>query len=158
MIYKETHALSEFEKEAVRLLWNNEYPKIIQQKSKAEFDEYLSQLKNKKHILILKENEVLGWYCDFIRNNELWFAMIIDAKMQGFGEGRKLIQKAKKRNKELNGWVVIENSYLKQNKKEYKSPIEFYKKLGFKIFLNKKLESNEMNAIKIQWKSEDQCH
>lgn len=158
MIYKETDVLSESEKEAIRILWNNEYPQVIQHKNKEHFEEYLSQLKNTKHTLVIKNNEVLGWYCDFIRKNELWFAMIIDAKLQCLGEGRKLIQRAKSRNKELNGWVVIESNYLKQNKEEYKSPIKFYKKLGFTLFFNEKLESNKMNAIKIQWKSEDKCH
>ena len=92
MIYKETDVLSESEKEAIRILWNSEYPHVIQHKNKEHFEEYLSQLKNKKHTLIIKNNEVLGWYCDFIRKNELWFAMIIDAKLQGFGEGRQSIR------------------------------------------------------------------
>ena len=154
MEFKETNQLDSFYKEQVRLLWNQEYPFIICQKSTEDFEKYLSSLKDKNHILILKENKLLGWYCDFRREGERWFAMILDKKIQGIGIGKKIIEKVKRKHKELNGWVIVEENYLKENNEVYKSPFGFYKKLGFVIFEDKKLDSSILKAVKIQLKSE----
>ncbi|MFT7900822.1 GNAT family N-acetyltransferase [Tenacibaculum ascidiaceicola] len=153
MEFKEVSKLSPLYKEQVRLLWNREYPHVIEQKSIEDFNQYLESLKNKNHLLVIENNRVLGWCCDFIREDECWFAMILDKEIQGKRIGRRLIEKLKKRHKKLNGWVVIGESYLKENKETYKSPIGFYKKLGFTVFEKEKLDSSILNAVKIQLKS-----
>ena len=153
MEFKEVNKLSPLFKEQVRLLWNREYPYVIAQKSNKDFNEYLESLKNKNHLLVLEKNRVLGWCCDFIREGECWFAMILDTEIQGKGIGKRLIEKLKKRHNKLNGWVVIEESYVKENEQPYKPPIGFYKKLGFTVFEKEKLDSSILNAVKIQLKS-----
>ncbi|XRE42856.1 hypothetical protein ACIVBQ_001060 [Tenacibaculum discolor] len=153
MEFKVTNKLSTFYKEQVRLLWNREYPYVIKQKSIEDFNQYLGSLKNKNHLLVIENSRVLGWCCDFIREGECWFAMILDTEIQGKGIGRNLIQKLKKRHNKLNGWVVIGENYLKENNQTYKSPIGFYKKLGFTVFEKEKLNSSILNAVKIQLKS-----
>ncbi|WGH74169.1 GNAT family N-acetyltransferase [Tenacibaculum tangerinum] len=153
MKFKETKQLNSSYKEQIRLLWNREYPSIIRHKKAKDFEEYLSKLKDKNHLLILEEENVLGWYCDFIRQEERWFVMILGTKIQGKGIGKKIIESIKNRYKELNGWVVVDESYLKDNNEIYKSPIDFYKKQGFTIFENEKLDSSIINVVKIQLKS-----
>lgn len=151
MIFLDIHSLNTIQKKALRILWNNEYPEIIKHDTLKDFEEYIDSLKNINHTIIIKNDLIIGWYADFIRNDERWFLMILDIKFQGKGIGREVLEKAKKKYSLLNGWVVISNTYLKTNNQLYQSPIKFYKKLGFTIFENITLNSASIKAIKIQF-------
>ncbi len=84
MIIKEYNILSHNQKEQVIKLWNSEYPEKLQLKDINAFDNYLSNLEDINHSLIINEyDEILGWFVDFIRDSERWFAMIINDSTQG---------------------------------------------------------------------------
>ncbi len=151
MIFLDIHFLNTTQKKALRILWNNEYPEIIKHDTLKDFEGYINSLKNVNHTIVTKNNLIIGWYADFIRNDERWFLMILDTKFQGKGIGREVLEKAKKKYSLLNGWVVISNTYLKTNNQPYQSPIKFYKKLGFTIIENITLNSTSIKAIKIQF-------
>ena len=87
-------------------------------------ENYISQLKYTP----LQEEKIKGWYFDFNRDSEKWFAMILDASIQGQGFGRQILNQAKEKESELNGWVIDHNNDLKANGEYYKSPIGFYLK------------------------------
>lgn len=153
MIITKTKSLSKKRKHEIIALWNEEYPKKLMLSALVEFEEYLEALEDKHYIILSDENGKLrGWLVYFIRDNERWFAMILDSSVQGKGLGSKILTVAKKHNPELNGWVIDNDTEPKQNVENYKSPIGFYRKNGFEILLNSKLEKKGINGVKVKWK------
>ncbi len=146
--------LTNEQREIICKLWNNEYPKKLAHENIMRFDEYLNSLTDTEHYLLFDESGKLnGWGIKFIRDNETWFAIIIDSKVHGKGLGTLLLDKLKKANKELNGWVIDHEKDVKQNGEQYRSPIEFYKKNEFIILEDSRIENEKIAAIKIHWKS-----
>ena len=92
--------LSSIHKEEILKLWNNEYPSKLNYQSLTDFEVYLKNLKQKSHILMVDERKnIRGWYFDFIRDQEKWFAIILDSKLQNKGFGTIIINLAKKKKK-----------------------------------------------------------
>ena len=148
-----TNKLSENWKLQILQLWNNEYPEKLNYKSVGAFEAYLENLVAPFHILLVDTDKNLkGWYFDFIREDEKWFAIIIDSSLQGDGYGTRLLNLAKEKEPVLNGWVIDRNEGVKYNGKPYRSPLEFYLKNGFQTIPEIRLELATLSAVKIQWK------
>lgn len=133
-------------------LWNTQYPEKLAYASIDDFDEYLTGLSNLSHVLVLDEDQkVRGWYFSFVRDGEKWFAIILDSTLQGKGFGTKLLNRAKEKEAELNGWVIDSSDNRKQNGGFYKSPLGFYLKNGFKEMREERLELEKISAVRIYW-------
>ena len=129
-----TNSLNKKQKREIILLWNNEYPANLRHQNLESFEKYLSPLESQEHIIIVDNSKTIkGWYLDFERKNEKWFAMVLDSKLKRKGLGTQLLNKGKEKNSELNGWVIDHNKELKQNKEYYISAIEFYLKNDFRV-------------------------
>ena len=153
MKFKTCSFLSEAEKLEILELWNSEYPEKLAYKSKNEFDAYLQNLTEQSHILLIDaDKKIKGWYFDFKRANEKWFAIILNSSMQGRGFGTKILKLAKQKEKELNGWVIDHHTDKKKNGTFYSSPLNFYLKNGFEKLSEDRLEHNKISAVKIRWK------
>ncbi|WP_223551313.1 MULTISPECIES: GNAT family N-acetyltransferase [Aestuariivivens] len=136
----------------IRMLWNNEYPTGLNHKTLKGFEDYLTKLSGQSHILVINENkEIIGWYFDFIRNREKWFVILLDSKHQGKGLGTKILSMVKKKEIELNGWVIDHNDDRKKNGEVYKSPLKFYLKNGFERLADDRLILDNISAVKIRW-------
>lgn len=148
-----TNSLDSNQKKVIYELWNAEYPKNLTHKNLSDFENYLNALTNQHHKLSIDENGAIkGWYFDFDRNHEKWFAMILAAEFHGKGFGTMLLNEAKKRESALNGWVIDKTDYLKPNGDYYKSPIPFYLKNGFQLVPEIRLELEHLSAVKMIWK------
>jgi hypothetical protein len=146
--------LSIKEKEMLRMLWNDEYPARLNYKNSEDFDFYLNELSNTKHYLLLDDSdEINGWAFTFLRDNEDWFAIILNSQIQRKGNGTLLIEELKKKNYSLNGWAVDHDNDIKKNGKEYKSPLLFYTKNDFIVYENTRIENEKISAVKISWKN-----
>ena len=155
MEFIKCYSLSTSEKQEILVLWNNEYPEKLSYNSLEEFDTYLKKLSEQSHILLKDKDKIIrGWYFDFMRDNEKWFAIILDSKVHGKGIGTKMLALAKQKEKELNGWVIDHNGAKKQNGTPYSSPLNFYLKNGFKKLDNERLELEKISAVKIKWKKQ----
>jgi GNAT superfamily N-acetyltransferase len=145
--------LTESEKETIRRLWNAEYPENLRYASAAEFDEFLNKQTKRRHFLLFDENGNLkGWLMTFTRDSERWFSVIIDTGEQKKGYGTALLNEVKRHEGDINGWVVGHDDYLKANGEKYRSPLEFYRKNGFAVLDDIKLEKKDFDAVKINWK------
>jgi GNAT superfamily N-acetyltransferase len=134
-------------------LWNNEYPKKLSYEKVSDFESYLENLTETKHYLLVNKNKnINGWAFTFLRENQIWFAIIIKSEVHGKGFGTLLLNELKNVEKELNGWVIDHENDIKLNGEKYKSPIEFYKKNGFKILSENRIENEKISATKIKWK------
>ena len=148
-----TNSLDNSQTKVIFELWNAEYPKNLTHKTLSDFENYLNTLTNQHHMLLTDENgTVKGWYFDFDRYEEKWFAMILAHKIHGKGFGTLLLNEAKKRKSILNGWVIDKTDYLKQDGNCYKSPVPFYLKNGFQLLPEIRLELEHLSAVKITWK------
>ncbi|MFQ6603840.1 hypothetical protein [Flavobacterium sp. C3NV] len=149
----ERESLSVEEKEILRELWNNEYPARLKCKTVADFELYLNGLLETKHYLLFDDSDKInGWAFTFLRENENWFAVILDHEIQGRGNGSLLINEIKKNNTSLNGWVIDQENEIKHNATFYKSPMQFYIKNDFIICSEIRIENEKLSAVKINWK------
>lgn len=149
----EKEVLSLQDKEVLLQLWNNEYPKQLNYQTMDEFDLYLDGLSEKNHYLLIDDKDkIKGWAFTFLRNDEDWFAIILNQDVQGTGKRSLLINELKKKKDSLNGWVIDHENDVKQNKEKYKSPLLFYIKNGFVICTETRIENEKMSAVKINWK------
>jgi len=144
--------LSDLEKELVFQLWNEEYPAKICFQSISEFEAYLDNLSEVTHYLLHDELEAIqGWAITFIRENEKWFAIIINSKIQNKGFGTELLSYLKSIEPQLSGWVVDHNNDSKLDGTTYASPLRFYSKNGFSVCHKIKINTEKIVAVKIVW-------
>lgn len=152
MQFIEKTELSITDKKEILNLWNNECPAKLNYDSLSEFENYLENLGEQYHILVKSENQsIKGWYFDFIRDKERWFAIILDSKYHEKGLGTKILNLAKRKESELNGWVIDHNNGKKKNGEVYISPLNFYLKNGFEKLPENRLEVDKISAVRIKW-------
>ncbi|WP_224484713.1 N-acetyltransferase [Robertkochia aurantiaca] len=148
-----TKKLTSLQKYEVLNLWNNEYPEKLFHGSISDFETWLESLENPSYILLIDNNRsIKGWYVDFDRDNEKWFVIILDSKIQGKGLGRIILNLAKENKPVLNGWVIDHDKDRKKNGAVYKSPLQFYLKNNFQIISGERFELGKISAVKITWK------
>ncbi len=153
MEFIEKIELSKTDKKEILNLWNAEYPEKLNYQTLSEFERYLKNLTEQSHILMKSKNQsIKGWYFDFIRDKEKWFAIILDSKFHGKGLGTKILNLAKEKESELNGWVIDHNRDKKKNGEAYISPLNFYLKNGFEKLTENRLEMDKISAVQIKWK------
>ncbi len=139
------------QKEQVCDLWNEEYPSQLAIQP-GQFDIYLQQPTQHHHFLIQDEKEnIIGWAYVFDRDGDRWFSIIIDNRHQNKGYGRMLLDLLKAKESRLNGWVVDQSDYNRQDGDPYVSPISFYLKNGFIIRPDIRYEDGKLSAVKIEW-------
>jgi GNAT superfamily N-acetyltransferase len=152
----QTSELNSSAKEQLLQLWNNAYPEGLSHKNLEAFENYLSALTNTKHFLLLDNSDaILGWAFTFVRDNEKWFAIILEENIKGRGIGRSMIETIKQSESVLNGWVIDHNNDNKKNGQPYISPLPFYVKCGFKILASTRLELDNISAVKIIWRKDE---
>jgi GNAT superfamily N-acetyltransferase len=150
----QTTQLSHEQKETIFKLWNGEYPEKLGFKVIAELDDYLNSLPDASYYFLYNDKkEIIGWAITFARDSDKWFAIIIDSKTQGRGNGTLLINKLKQNTEILNGWVIDHENDIKQNGKPYRSPLQFYQKNGFGVITGSRLETPALSAVKISWQA-----
>jgi hypothetical protein len=143
------------QKSSVLKIWNEEYPKQMN-KSIEELDVYLLELENAVHFLILNiDEEVLGWAFKFSRDLRRWFVIILDNTIHKNGWGSKLLQNIIENEVEMNGWVVDKDLYTKSDSTIYRSPLAFYHKNGFISVPESRLETQDLSAVKIIYRQQD---
>lgn len=148
----ETDCLTPQQKAVVYRLWNQEYPGQVSHKTPADLDAYLGQLSEVNHYLLQGDGEeVEGWAITFTRDNERWFAIILDGKVHGQGKGTWLLNKLKEKERKLYGWVVDHDDYKKANGEPYPSPLKFYEKNGFTLCPESRQQTEKLSNVKIAW-------
>ena len=129
-------------------LWNEEYPS----KLKGRFGILLDGVENYSHYLIEDETQqILAWAVEFQKEEEIRFSIIVNAKNQGTGLGKILINRLKKDLGIFYGWVIDHNEDKKENSENYKSPLSFYQKLGFEVLHDERIDTDLLKAVKIKW-------
>lgn len=140
------------QKDFILSLWNKEYPAQLGYKSMSELDGYLHNLNSPKHYFAKAGDSIVGWSFCFLRDEETWFAIIVDSKYQGFKTGSALLNCLKADCEVLNGWVTDHKGYVKADGSRYSSPLAFYQKHSFEVLHDTRLEIPKLSAVKIKWR------
>ena len=150
----EQNELSTEQKSRIVEMWNAEYPSSLVHSGISSFEDYLNKLGDQKHFLLVDEaGEISGWAMIFVRDEAKWFAIIIDSKLQGKGFGIKLLDALKAAENHFYGWVIDTDDFRKANGEKYRSPLGFYKKIGFIVHEDEKLIKENISGVKIEWKA-----
>jgi hypothetical protein len=151
MTFENTPILQPTQKEQVCRMWNAEFPDTLSTTTSA-FDSFLNSTKNHDHHLVLDiHGDIIAWALTFDRDGERWFSMIIDVWHQHQGIGSMLLQRMKEKEPRLNGWVIDQPGYTKENGDAYLPPVDFYIKNGFVLIPEVRFEDAKLSAVKIQW-------
>lgn len=145
----ESTNLTEYEKQQLFNIWNSEFPAKVGLKNVSDFELYFSVTIDPIHYLLYEDDALIGWAAKFFRSKDKWFSMLIQRAHQGKGAGNFLLKHITNGEKDLNGWAIDHNNYLKADGTVYRSPIEFYVKYGFEVFEDIRLFNGKINAIKI---------
>lgn len=144
-----TKSLTKSQELKINDLWNDEYPTTLQ----TRFTLLLEGVENFCHYLIeSNENEVMAWAVYFEKDNELRFSIIVNKMFQKRGLGKMLVQQLKLDLNEFYGWVIDKETFAKSDGTFYRSPLLFYKKQGFEILANQRIDNEILSAVKIKWK------
>ena len=150
-----TQFLTSEQKQVLFELWNSEYPSKICYSDISQFENYLNELFNKRHYLLIDDDkQILGWGFTFVREDENWFCIILNSKIHRKGFGTILLEELKKNSSCLVGWVIDHQMEIKQNGEAYFTPIQFYIKNSFVLDVNVRLENEIISAAKIKWEKE----
>lgn len=144
-----TKYLTAVQEQEIDRLWNEEYPKKLENRFKlllVGIPDY------NHHLLINAFGKIIGWAVDFERENETWFSIIISSDHQKQGYGNLLITSLKEDFNNLCGWVIDHNNDKKSDGTNYISPLPFYFKNEFDIIADKRIETDIISAVKINWK------
>ena len=143
---------SDQQKKDIYQLWNSEYPAQLGYQRFSDLELYLANLKNPVHYFLGDDDgKAIGWAFVFERDDERWFAIIVDGSMHQKGLGSLLLNMLKENEPILNGWATDHNRYVKQDGRPYPSPVAFYLKNGFIVHHEERLDNDKINAVKIVW-------
>jgi len=152
MTFLQTSTLTLIQKKDILTLWNKVSPVDVSHESMEAFDKYLQSLNDVIYTLVLDDEScVVGWFADFDRDQERWFAMLLDRSIHGKGVGSELLTRAKTRHIALNGWVIDHDKDKTLNGDPYISPVNFYLKNGFTTMSDVRLELDHLSCVKMRW-------
>jgi GNAT superfamily N-acetyltransferase len=150
-----TPALSDHQKQTALKIWNAEYPIRLVMPGMDEFDAFINPLINPKHYLLITENEeIVGWAATFSIETARCFFIMLSGSVHGKGYGTLLLNELKHNEVQLFGRAIDHDTDLKANGTPYPSPINFYRKNGFTINNELRLENEQLSAVNILWNAE----
>lgn len=149
--FSKTRLLSPAQQQAALALWNAEYPAGLQYGSLAELEAYLAGLEDVWYYLYPATDTPLAWGFTFLRNGERWFALLLHRSIQGRGIGSQLLAAFKADNAALCGWATDVAHFRKADGSPYLSPLDFYRKNGFSILTEIRLQTDVLSAVKVVW-------
>jgi len=143
-----TTTISELQQKQIDALWNQEYPKNLQNR----FAILLTDASNYRHFIIENESQqVLGWAVLFDKENETRFSIIVGEASKGMGLGGQLMDALKQACPCFYGWVIDHDNDLKNDGTNYPSPLTFYLKHGFEVLSEQRLDTPIIKAVKVKW-------
>lgn len=149
-----TLILNPEQKQQALTIWNTEYPERLVMPAIADFDEFIDALFNPKYYLLLDGEIMAGWASTFFINNVRCFFIMLNGIYHGMGYGTMLLNELKNNGDQLFGWAIDHNNDIKADGRLYPSPIDFYKKNGFVINNELRLENETLSAVNILWNAE----
>lgn len=133
--------------------WNEVYPLNLKFDDLGKMKIYFDGLQKLEYFLLIDSSiPATAFSFRFIRDEELWLAMLIPPSMQGKGYGSILIEELTENINSISAWVVDHERDVKADGSPYISPLLFYLKERFEIQEGVRLETDTISAAKLVWK------
>ncbi len=133
--------------------WNEVYPLNLKFDYLGKMKIYFDGLQKLEYFLLIDSSiPATAFSFRFIRDEELWLAMLIPPAMQGKGYGSILIEELTENINSISAWVVDHERDVKADGSPYISPLLFYLKERFEIQEGVRLETDTISAAKLVWK------
>ncbi len=133
--------------------WNEVYPLNLKFDDLGKMKIYFDGLQKLEYFLLIDSSiPATAFSFRFIRDEELWLAMLIPPAMQGKGYGSILIEELTENINSISAWVVDHERDVKADGSPYISPLLFYLKERFEIQEGVRLETDTISAAKLVWK------
>ena len=132
--------------------WNEVYPANVRFNDLSKLKSYFDGLQHVEYFLLIDSSiPATAFSFRFIRDGELWLAMLMPPSMQGKGYGSILLEELTENKEMISAWVVDHALDLKADGTPYRSPLQFYLKNGFEIKEGVRLELDTISAAKLVW-------
>lgn len=133
--------------------WNEVYPLNLKFDDLGKMKIYFDGLQKLEYFLLIDSSiPATAFSFRFIRDEELWLAMLMPPSMQGKGYGSILIEELTENINSISAWVVDHERDVKADGSPYISPLLFYLKERFEIQEGVRLETDTISAAKLVWK------
>ena len=133
--------------------WNEVYPLNLKFDDLGKMKIYFDGLQKLEYFLLIDSSiPATAFSFRFIRDEELWLAMLMPPSMQGKGYGSILIEELTENINSISAWVVDHERDVKADGSPYISPLLFYLKERFEIQEGVRLENDTISAAKLVWK------
>ncbi|MFN0187128.1 MAG: GNAT family N-acetyltransferase [Bacteroidia bacterium] len=133
--------------------WNDVYPENVKFDDLTQLNSYFDGLQLVEYFLLIDSSiPATAFSFRFIRDEELWLAMLMPPSMQGKGYGSILLEELTENINSISAWVVDHERDVKADSSPYISPLSFYLKEGFEIQEGVRLETDTISAAKLVWK------
>jgi hypothetical protein len=133
--------------------WNEVYPLNLKFDDLGKMKIYFDGLQKLEYFLLIDSSiPATAFSFRFIRDEELWLAMLMPPAMQGKGYGSILIEELTENINSISAWVVDHERDVKADGSPYISPLLFYLKERFEIQEGVRLENDAISAAKLVWK------
>ncbi len=133
--------------------WNEVYPLNLKFDDLGKMKIYFDGLQKLEYFLLIDSSiPATAFSFRFIRDEELWLAMLMPPAMQGKGYGSILIEELTENINSISAWVVDHERDVKADGSPYISPLLFYLKERFEIQEGVRLETDTISAAKLVWK------
>jgi GNAT superfamily N-acetyltransferase len=148
-----TSVLNNKQQEEFFQCWNEVYPLNLKFDDLGKMHEYFDGLQQLQFFLLVDASILATAFSfRFIRDNELWLAMLMPPTMQGKGYGSILLEELTENVDSISAWVVDHDRDVKADGTPYRSPLSFYLKNGFEVQEGVRLEMDTISAVKLIWK------
>ncbi len=132
--------------------WNEVYPLNLKFDDLGKMKIYFDGLQKLEYFLLIDSSiPATAFSFRFIRDEELWLAMLMPPSMQGKGYGSILIEELTENINSISAWVVDHERDVKADGSPYISPLLFYLKERFEIQEGVRLETDTISAAKLVW-------
>ncbi len=133
--------------------WNDVYPENLKFDDLSKLNSYFDGLQQVEYFLLIDSSiPAIAFSFRFIRDGELWLAMLMPTSMQGKGYGSILLEELTENKEMISVWVVDHDRDVKSDGSLYHSPLQFYLKNGFEIQAGVRLELDAISAVKLVWR------
>lgn len=132
--------------------WNEVYPLNLKFDDLGKMQSYFNGLQQLQFFLLVDGSiPATAFSFRFMRDGELWLAMLMPPSMQGKGYGSILLEELTENVNSISAWVVDHDLDVKADGTPYRSPLQFYLKNGFEVQEGVRLEIETISAAKLVW-------
>lgn len=148
-----TSNLNSKQQEEFLKCWNEVYPLNLKFDDSGKMQSYFDGLQQLQFFLLVDGSiPATAFSFRFMRDGELWLAMLMPPSMQGKGYGSILLEELTENVDTISAWVVDHDLDVKSDGTPYRSPLQFYLKNGFAVQDGMRLELDTISAAKLVWK------